>query len=469
MNNRPPSWEACCLLDVVKQGLPYLVPLLPIESSNTSLTVFLLQPDEVFVNKSCILKRCCANGNPSEPTPIMRACVMRTNRSKTGFSLVVVSLSLVLLSGCAAHRQGGNLPTAGERLALHYSCRLPDGSLAVTTHKKIAEDPNVKKSEIFNPQGVYHPAEIVVPATPEQVTVDYMGSFEEKIVQSMARKATDLPLSREVDLELTGTVPENIPDNERFMQMALQTKLQRRMIVTLEEYQKEYPKPPVPGEILGADENFSTMVEKVEGEEVHLLFSSAPGATRKTVYGIEHFTQEEEEFLVRLEVKPGAVLRTGPLVGRISSVEQESFTIDYGHPFGGETLSCQVQALPVKNPGSAGPLTWLNSYEQGLALAKKEEKPVVLVLYADWCHWCHKMFDEVFPDQSFASLKNDFIWVRVNSDRNPGYMERFGQEGFPLLVVLDKEGNEIERLSGFQETGPLRGALDSILKKTGKS
>lgn len=394
---------------------------------------------------------------------------MRRQYPSTFFPLAALSLSLLLLSGCAAHRQGGNVPTVGERLALQYTCRLPDGSLAATTDKKLAEDPEVKKSEIFSPQRVYHPAEIVVPASPEQITVDYVGSLEEKIVQSLARKALELPVSRQVDVELTGTVPENIPENERFMQMALQIKLPRRMAVPLAEYQKEYPKTPVPGEILGADENFSTMVEKVEGEEVHLLFSAVPGASRKTVYGIEHFTQEEEEFLVRLEVKTGAVLRTGPLVGRISAVEQESFTIDYGHPFGGETLSCQVQALPVKNPGSAGPLTWLNSYELGLALAKKEEKPVVLVLYADWCQWCHKMFDEVFPDQSFASLKNDFVWVRVNSDRNPGYMERFGQEGFPLLVVLDKEGNEIERLNGFQETGELRGALDSILKKTGKS
>lgn len=395
---------------------------------------------------------------------------MSTNPSNAGFfSVAAVSLSLFLLGGCAAHGQGGNLPAVGERLALQYTCRLPDGSLAATTRKKIAEDPEVRKSEIFSPRKAYHPAEIVVPASPEQITVDYIGSLEEKIVQSLARKASELPISRKVEVELAGSVPENIPENERFMQMARQIKLPRRMVVSIAEYQAEYPKPPVPGEILGADENFSTMVEKVEGDEVHLLFSSAPGATRKTVYGIEHFTQEEEEFLVRLEVTPGAVLRTGPLVGRISSVEQESFTIDYGHPFGGETLSCQVQALPVKDPGSAGPLVWLGSYEQGLALAKKEEKPVVLVLYADWCHWCHKMFDEVFPDQSFASLKNDFVWVRVNSDRNPGYMERFGQEGFPLLVVLDKEGNEIERLSGFQETGPLRGALDSILKKTGKS
>lgn len=394
---------------------------------------------------------------------------MRRQYPSTFFPLAALSLSFLLLSGCAAHRQGGNVPTVGERLALQYTCRLPDGSLAATTHKNIAEDPDVKKSEIFSPRRVYHPAEIVVPASPEQITVDYVGSLEEKIVQSLARKALELPVSRQVEVELTGTVPENIPDDERFMQMGRQVKLPRRMAVPLAEYQKEYPKPPVPGEILGADENFSTMVEKVEGEAVHLLFSSAPGATRKTVYGIEHFTQEEEEFLVRLEVKPGDVLRTGPLVGRISSVEQESFTIDYGHPFGGETLSCQVQALPVKNPGSAGPLVWLGNYEQGLALAKKEEKPVVLVLYADWCQWCHKMFDEVFPDQSFASLKNDFVWVRINSDRNPGYMERFGQEGFPLLVVLDKEGNEIERLSGFQDTGELRGALDSILKKTGKS
>ena len=44
-------------------------------------------------------------------------------------------------------------------------------------------------------------------------------------------------------------------------------------------------------------------------------------------------------------------MRTGPLVGRIIAVENGLFTLDYGLPFGGETLVCDVVVEPqVKIP-----------------------------------------------------------------------------------------------------------------------
>lgn len=380
-----------------------------------------------------------------------------------------VALLLLSLTGCATRQMEARLPGVGERLALKYTCRLADNTVAATNRREIGEDETIAKAEIFSPPRRYRPAVVTVPENPAQVTVDYFGSFEEKIVQTLAQQAAALPLNQSASRKLTGVVPADIPQHERFLQMGRQVKLQRRMVVSMDQYREQYEEPPVAGQMLGANEKFSTMIEKVEDEQVHLLFSAAPGATRRTIYGVEHYIQEENEFLVRLEVTPGAVIRTGPLVGRISKVEEETFTIDYGHPFGGEALSCLVEARPLAEISESGSLGWLNNYEQGLAQARREDKPVFLMLYADWCKWCHKMFDEVLQDKQLIALQNRFVWLRINSDIQEQFMEQFGQEKFPTLVVLDPEGRELKKMVGFKDAPALRHELESILKSRTKS
>jgi FKBP-type peptidyl-prolyl cis-trans isomerase 2 len=39
--------------------------------------------------------------------------------------------------------------------------------------------------------------------------------------------------------------------------------------------------------------------------------------------------------------------RAGGLIGRIESVEEDHFRIDWGDPFGGRTLNCDIYVHPV--------------------------------------------------------------------------------------------------------------------------
>ncbi len=389
--------------------------------------------------------------------------------SRTVVLLFGAAVTMQLAAGCAALQQPVH-PRPGQRLTLNYTCRLADGTVAATTVETIGDDPGQQKAVIFHPPREYQPAEIVVPDRPEQVTVEYFGSFDEKIVQTLTKEAQHLSVGRPVTLELTGAVPDNIPPNERYLKMAINSKRLRRMTVSLDMFRQHYPEQPQPGLAIEQNDKFKTVVERVNDGMVTLLFSAVPGATLESPYGTEHYIQEEDNFTVHLNVREGAVIRTGPLVGRISEVNNDTFTIDYGHPFGGETLSCEVEARPADpDGGNKATLSWLTNYEQGVAQARREHKPMILMLYADWCKWCHRMFDEVLPDERLVALRGDFVWVRINSDQNKEYMERFGQKGFPMLVVLSTEGKELKKFRGFQDAASLSRELGSFITNPGQS
>ncbi len=106
-------------------------------------------------------------------------------------------------------------------------------------------------------------------------------------------------------------------------------------------------------------------------------------------------------------------------------------------------------------------------WQEDLDLAQEEaeqgDKAVAVMLYADWCSWCKKMFNETLTDPVITSLEERFVWVKLNSDKHKEYMTRFGQKGFPMMVLLDKQGNVIEKREGFQQVYPLWESLRQVL------
>ncbi len=95
------------------------------------------------------------------------------------------------------------------------------------------------------------------------------------------------------------------------------------------------------------------------------------------------------------------------------------------------------------------PVDWKEWGEEAFALAKAEDKPILLDIGAVWCHWCHVMDRESYENAATAKIIGDhFIAVKVDRDERPDVDTRYqaavsaisGQGGWPLTAFLTPDG-----------------------------
>ena len=111
----------------------------------------------------------------------------------------------------------------------------------------------------------------------------------------------------------------------------------------------------------------------------------------------------------------------------------------------------------------------LEQIDHAIAKAKDEGKYVVCQVGGNWCPWCLRLIDHIAADSLISkTIDDNYIYIHVNynprkksdniSSRQAGVlMKRLGQPsrfGFPVLVVLNAEGNVIHTQdSSFLEEG----------------
>ena len=66
------------------------------------------------------------------------------------------------------------------------------------------------------------------------------------------------------------------------------------------------------------------------------------------------------------------------------------------------------------------PVDWKAWNPETLALAKKENKLIVVSIGYSSCHWCHVMEEESFENDSIANIMNaNFINIKVDREERP--------------------------------------------------
>jgi len=103
------------------------------------------------------------------------------------------------------------------------------------------------------------------------------------------------------------------------------------------------------------------------------------------------------------------------------------------------------ESSPYLQQHAHNPVNWLPWGEDAFALARLQDKPVLLSIGYSTCHWCHVMEHESFEDEEVAELINRyFIAIKVDREERPDidavYMHAAqmmnGSGGWPLNLLL---------------------------------
>ncbi len=98
---------------------------------------------------------------------------------------------------------------------------------------------------------------------------------------------------------------------------------------------------------------------------------------------------------------------------------------------------------------SAKEIYW-NSYKDGMLKAKNSNKKIFLHFYADWCRYCVKMDKSVFNyPEVIAYLNNNFVAVKVNSDKNRKLAFDYNVRGLPASIFMESDGTLIGKRPGY--------------------
>jgi len=123
------------------------------------------------------------------------------------------------------------------------------------------------------------------------------------------------------------------------------------------------------------------------------------------------------------------------------------------------------------------PVNWYAWNEETLALAKKENKLLLISIGYAACHWCHVMEHESFEDEEVAQIMNaHFICVKVDREERPDidqiYMNAVqlmtGSGGWPLNCIAMPDGRPVWGGTYFTKNNWMN-ALKQIIEVKEKS
>ena len=93
-------------------------------------------------------------------------------------------------------------------------------------------------------------------------------------------------------------------------------------------------------------------------------------------------------------------------------------------------------------------------------VVERSALPVLVDLWAPWCGPC-RMIAPVL-EKLAGEFAGRVRFVKVNVDENQQTAARFRADAIPLLLIL-KEGREVDRIVGVQPAGEIRRRLEGVV------
>lgn len=232
--------------------------------------------------------------------------------------------------------------SSGDPVKVHFTCRFKNGETAISTYQALSKDTSVPKSTIFLERDRNTPIGLIAEKEPPKPEKPNLMGFESWLFYRMSSALVGIKRGEKTTVEIGAERLEECEKEEHSIKMARVRERPKEKRMTPEEYKNRTGKTPEPGQPYIIDPVLPGKVLFVTEKEVLIRFSPKNKTKVPTPFGEGIVTEYPDRFEIVINAQPGTLVRSGGIVGRIINVDERFITIDYGHPFGGETLSCDI-------------------------------------------------------------------------------------------------------------------------------
>ena len=263
---------------------------------------------------------------------------------KTSAVLFWLAAAMLLGTGCTAVKTAGPIK-AGDPVLLQYTCRTTDGRLVAST-KEQAEAEKTDVQSLYFPPSKHGPVSMTAKtsdATDDKTMVATRAmSVEKEIHYQLARAVVGLSPGNYKSILIQGREPENLNPGSRYLRLATVRKREKKRRLPANPYVAAKGKLPKIGERVFLEQGFIHTVTDATNEFILVDVTPDPAQAYTQFFGTGTIRDDGSVYEVILDVTEGRVVRDRNLMGRIVSADKRRFTIDWGHPFGGESLVCDI-------------------------------------------------------------------------------------------------------------------------------
>jgi len=397
----------------------------------------------LFILAIICIAMSCSNGSPQKnnsatPDDIHREKIFQTlqDAAKSGKQNVYIYAD-----------EKPSVIQKGDLVFVNVTAFSEDGKLISTTSAEIGNRPNNEWLRGFSAER-YYPVAVIAgekdgpPGVNEAVVG--MKDGEKKTITVPAEKAF------------------GARDPEKIKQYPAVRKLPRLAQLAPLSFVQQFGKFPVKGKKIDFNPYLDAgVVDVFESHVVLELTIKSKDRMEEVTYGSTRVALENDEFVIRLTPEIGAMFEIGEQQGWITESRSDTFTVDFNHPMAGKAMTLEVEIVDFTKASVADSyeIPWLEDYETGSERSRKESKPMVLLLYADWCQWSQRLMNDVLEDPRIARLHESFVWVKIDSDMHREYKEGFEQKSYPKLLILSPHEEVIMSLDGFNNVQVVSRAL----------
>ena len=263
--------------------------------------------------------------------------------------LIVMSAAFLLgmLAGCAAHApKRGVAPD--DRVAIHYVCKNQDGQAVDANDPVMAAADGAPRSYVFRVSEEAEP--LVVTAGRKDDRIEAVINrrplgFREHLSFQLAEKVVGLNYGERFSVTLTAEEQKALHSGARYLSMARVRRRAKQQILQSEVYAQSMERQAAVGDEVPSFPGFVGKVASVTADQV-VVINLPETPVMRTDFGPGRVVDQGDYYTIEMAVREGDLVRSGDNFGRIVAVRPKVFYVDFGHPYGGDALSCDIRIEP---------------------------------------------------------------------------------------------------------------------------